>query len=44
VPARLLDRALAPFPMTVRDALDVTALGYDYAASTAAATGPGHHG
>jgi tyrosinase len=44
VPARLLDRALAPFPMTVRDTLDVTALGYDYAASTAAATGPGHHG
>jgi tyrosinase len=44
VPARLLDRALAPFPMTVRDTLDVTALGYDYAASTAAAKGPGHHG
>jgi tyrosinase len=44
LPARLLDRALAPFPMTVRDTLDVTTLGYDYAASTAAATGPGHHG
>jgi tyrosinase len=42
VPARLLDRALAPFPMTVRDTLDVTRLGYDYAASTAAAEGPGH--
>jgi tyrosinase len=42
VPARLLDRALAPFPMTVRDTLEVTALGYDYAASTAAAKGPGH--
>ncbi|HXR32035.1 MAG TPA: tyrosinase family protein [Solirubrobacterales bacterium] len=42
VPARLLDRALAPFPLTVRDTLSVTRLGYDYAASTAAAGGPGH--
>jgi tyrosinase len=42
IPARLLDRALAPFPMTVRDTLEVTSLGYDYAASTAAAQGPGH--
>jgi tyrosinase len=42
VPARLLDRALAPFPLTVRDTLEVTGLGYDYAASTAAAKGPGH--
>ena len=42
VPARLLDRALAPFPLTVRDTIDVTRLGYDYAASTAAAKGPGH--
>lgn len=42
IPARLLDRALAPFPLTVRDTLDVTRLGYDYAASTAAAAGPGH--
>lgn len=41
VPANLIDRALAPFPMTVRDVLDVTQLGYDYAASTAAAEGPG---
>lgn len=40
VPAALLNRALAPFPMTVRDTLDVTQLGYDYAASTAAARGP----
>ena len=42
IPARLLDRALAPFPMTVRDTLDVTRLGYDYAGSTAATNGPGH--
>jgi tyrosinase len=42
IPARLRDRALAPFPLTVRDTLDVTSLGYDYAASTAAAQGPGH--
>jgi tyrosinase len=42
LPPSLLDRALAPFPMTVRDTLDVTRLGYDYAASTAAAPGPGH--
>lgn len=42
VPAQLLDRALAPFPMTVRDTLDVSRLGYDYAAATAAVEGPGH--
>jgi len=42
VPASLLDRALAPFPMTVRDTLQVSQLGYDYAASTAATEGPGH--
>jgi tyrosinase len=40
LPASLLDRALAPFPLTVRDTLDITQLGYDYAASTAAARGP----
>ena len=40
VPASLLNRALAPFPMTVRDTLDITQLGYDYAASTAAVKGP----
>ncbi len=42
IPQALLGRALAPFPLTVRDTLDVTALGYDYAASTAAVNGPGH--
>jgi tyrosinase len=42
LPASLLDRALAPFPLTVRDTLDITQLGYDYAATTAAAGGPGH--
>jgi tyrosinase len=36
----LLNRALAPFPMTVRDTLEVSHLGYDYAASTAAVGGP----
>lgn len=41
VPAPLLGRALAPFPITVRETLDITQLGYDYAASTAAAKGPG---
>jgi tyrosinase len=40
LPASLLDRALAPFPLTVRDTLVVTQLGYDYAASTAAVGGP----
>jgi tyrosinase len=39
LPASLLNRALAPFPLTVRDTLDITQLGYDYAASTAAAGG-----
>jgi tyrosinase len=43
-PANLLDRALPPFPMTVRDTLDISHLGYDYAATTVAAAGPGHHG
>ena len=33
-PFSLLDDALPPFRMTVRQTLDVTALGYDYAAST----------
>lgn len=36
-PDRLLDEALPPFRMTVRQTLSVTALGYDYAVSTAAA-------
>ncbi len=42
VPRALLDQPLPPFPLTVRDTLDVTHLGYDYAAATAAAPGPGH--
>lgn len=36
-PAQLLDQALPPFDMTVRQTLDVTALGYEYAVSTASA-------
>ncbi len=39
LPARYLDLALAPFPMTVRQTLDITALGYDYAAASAAVPG-----
>jgi tyrosinase len=42
VPAAMHGRALAPFPLTVRDTLDTSLLGYDYAASTAAAAGPGN--
>jgi len=34
-PAAILDEALPPFRMTVRQTLSVTALGYDYAFSTA---------
>ncbi|MEO5851923.1 MAG: tyrosinase family protein [Nocardioides sp.] len=34
-PADLLDRALPPFPMTVRDTLDISRLGYGYAVSVA---------
>ena len=30
-PASVLDRALPPFPMTVRDTLDISRLGYGYA-------------
>jgi tyrosinase len=39
LPAAYLDVALPPFPMTVRQTLDITALGYDYAAATAAVPG-----
>lgn len=41
-PAQLLNVALAPFPMTVRDTLHIDHLGYDYSAGTTAASGPGH--
>jgi tyrosinase len=41
-PSRQLDQALPPFAMTVRQTLDITQLGYDYAATTAAVNGPGH--
>jgi tyrosinase len=33
IPPDYLDKALAPFGMTVRDVLDITRLGYDYADS-----------
>jgi tyrosinase len=42
-PASLLHRALPPFSATVADVLDSNTLGYDYAASTASAPGPGPH-
>ena len=38
--ASLLDQALPPFRMTVRQTLDVTALGYDYASSTSSQAVP----
>jgi tyrosinase len=38
--AALLDQSLPPFRMTVRQTLDVTALGYDYASSTSSQTVP----
>jgi tyrosinase len=40
--AGLLGRALPPFPMTVAQTLDSESLGYDYAAATSRAPGPGH--
>ena len=40
-PAALLDDALPPFRMTVRQTLDVTALGYDYAVASASAATSG---
>lgn len=40
-PDRLLDTALRPFEMTVRETLDPTALGYDYAGSTTRVEAPG---
>ena len=36
-PVAILDDALPPFRMTVRQTLSVTALGYDYAAGTTSA-------
>jgi tyrosinase len=39
LPHEYLDTALPPFPMTVRQTLDITQLGYDYAAATAAVPG-----
>jgi len=42
LPDAYLDLALPPFEMTVRQTLDVSALGYDYAAGTAAVPGPGN--
>jgi tyrosinase len=38
-PASILDQALPPFGMTVRQTLDVTALGYDYAVATSTIAG-----
>jgi tyrosinase len=38
-PAALLDDALPPFRMTVRQTLSVTALGYDYAVASASSAG-----
>lgn len=39
LPSVYLDLALPPFEMTVRQTLDVTALGYDYAGASAAVPG-----
>ena len=36
LPASVLDRALPPFPMTVRDTLDISRLGYGYAVTVVA--------
>jgi tyrosinase len=44
LPANLRGRPLRPFAMTVADTLDITQLGYDYAAATAAAPGGGGGG
>ena len=37
IPAQYLDKALAPFALTVRQVLDIGALGYEYAGSSATA-------
>jgi tyrosinase len=39
-PASIMRTALSPFPMTVEQTLDTTALGYDYAVSTSSAPTP----
>jgi tyrosinase len=41
LPRNYLDLALPPFAMTVRQTLEITELGYDYAATTAAVPGAG---
>jgi tyrosinase len=38
VPPDYLDKVLAPFSYTVRDVLDITSLGYDYAVTTSVVT------
>lgn len=46
IPIDYLDKVLSPFPFTVRQVLDVRALGYDYAVANVVATvstSPGHH-
>jgi tyrosinase len=43
-PRNLLDQALSPFPLTVRQTLQIEHLGYDYAAATRATQGPALHG
>jgi tyrosinase len=39
-PASILDEALPPFRMTVRQTLSVTALGYDYAVASSSTQTP----
>jgi tyrosinase len=41
VPAALMSEALPPFPMTVTQTIDTTALGYDYAAQSVGTTAGG---
>jgi tyrosinase len=44
IPIDYLDKVLSPFPFTVRQVLDVRALGYDYAVANVVATvSTGHH-
>jgi tyrosinase len=44
IPDEYLDKVLAPFPLRVRDVLDIRELGYDYAVSSATAVATGGAG
>lgn len=43
IPPDYLDKALAPFALTVKDVLDINSLGYEYAQASVAVSAAHHH-